>query len=78
LRYISRKPFTVIVREQKFVYTLSSGKDYPQPYADMEHLLQQYAELRSLKPSAYHHPQRPGSRFSSYFVALMADIDAER
>lgn len=65
------KPFTVSVAGDHIEYALSSGKSYKQPREDMERLLQQYAATRSLKPSDYHSPNKVGSRFSSYFAALM-------
>lgn len=72
------RPFTAVVNDHGFVYTLSSGNTYPQPRSDMEQLLQRFTELHSLTPSDYHHPQRPGSRFSSYFVGLMVALESGR
>ena len=74
----SEKPFTVTVNDRSFVYTLSSGNTYPQPKSDMEQLLQRFAEIHSLTPSDYHHPERPGSRFSSYFAGLMSALKSGR
>lgn len=74
----SEKPFTVTVNDRSFVYTISSGNTYPQPRSDMEQLLQRFAQTHSLTPSDYHHPERPGSRFSSYFAGLMSALTSGR
>lgn len=65
------RAFSVRMKGDAFEYTLSSGSLYKQPRSDMEMLLQQYNETGSLRPSDYHHPNHHGSRFSSYFAALM-------
>lgn len=40
----SEKPFTVIVNDREFIYTVSYGNTYPQPRSDMEQLLQKFAK----------------------------------
>ena len=78
--YTTRQsPFTVVVNGRGFVYTLSTGETYEQAEGDMAQLLQRSVELNgSLKAKDYHYSQPEWSRFSSYFVSLMAALGSGR
>ena len=67
-----QSPFTVTFNGRSFVYTLCTKTVCKQSQNDMGRLLQAFAGYNSsLKPSDYHYPLKPRSRFSPYFARLM-------